>query len=48
MGCVACPRGAPLQTLLDGPYGIGLGQKRLPMHPLQQAPYDPRGTRMRG
>ena len=48
MGYVACPRGAPVRTLLEGSYEIGLGQRKLPMRPLKQAAYDPRGTRMRG
>ncbi len=48
MGYVACPRGAPFRTLLEGSYEIGLGQRKLPMRPLKQAAYDPRGTRMRG
>ncbi|MCY4608785.1 MAG: hypothetical protein OXD40_09335 [bacterium] len=48
MGYVACPQGAPVQTLLDGSYEIGLGQRRLPMCSLRQAACDPRGTRMRG
>ncbi|MCE2519175.1 MAG: FAD-dependent oxidoreductase [Alphaproteobacteria bacterium] len=48
MGYVACPQGTPVQTLQDGSYEIGLGQRRLPMRPLKRAAYDPRGARMRG
>ena len=48
MGYVGCARGEPLRALLDGCYEIGLGRRRLPLRPLQRAPYDPDGARMRG
>lgn len=48
MGYVECARGETLRALLDGPYEIGLGRQRLPLRPLQRAPYDPDGVRMRG
>ena len=48
MGYVDCARGETLRALLDGSYEIGLGRQRLPLRPLQRAPYDPDGVRMRG
>ena len=48
MGYVGCARGETLRALLDGSYEIGLGRQRLPLRPLQLAPYDPGGARMRG
>ena len=48
MGYVECRPGEPVRALLDGRYEIGLGRRRLRMRPLERAPWDPKGERMRG
>jgi 4-methylaminobutanoate oxidase (formaldehyde-forming) len=48
MGYVGCASGEKKSALMDGRYEIGVAGERFALRPLDRAPYDPDGTRMRG